>query len=151
MTSSIHHRSTDTQHDQRRWRYAVTATLSSEKALRHYLDWLMDGHVVAVCAWAEGAEIVEHTPTSDIHDEDRAPEVWSAESVYWFTDREAFERYEEEGAPALRAEGVTLSQQLSERGLGEISFKRAFGWSTALSAPRSQHAQRLDHSPDTSS
>jgi len=151
MTSPLHHRSTDTQHDQRRWRYAVTATLSSEEALRHYLDWLMDGHVVAVCAWAEEAEIVEYTPTSGVHGEGRALEAWSAESVYWFTDREAFERYEEEGAPALRSEGVTLSRQLSERGLGEISFKRVFGWSTTLSAPRSHHTQRLSQPPHTSS
>lgn len=101
-----------------RWRYAVQATLLNHKAYERYLDWLFSGHVEQVCQWAECAEVVSLEA-----DEESDGEARHVLSVYWFADREAFEQYEKEGAPVLRAEGVALASTL-----GGISFKREVGW-----------------------
>ena len=100
------------------WRYQVIATLLDQESVDHYLDWLLRGHVAAVCAWADHAEVVQ-LQGSDL--QKRSTQVMS---VYWFASREEFDRYEREGAPLLRAEGIELADQL-----GGITFERTLGWS----------------------
>jgi len=95
--------------------YEVTATLKSEEARAAYLTWLRDGHASALLRWAERAEVVALDPTG--------PEgPWRVKSVYLFSSREAYQRYVEEGAPTLRADGVALAERL-----GGISFERSLG------------------------
>lgn len=111
------------------WRYAVTATLLSDESTTAYVAWLLAGHIDAVCQWAESAEIVVLTDPQNNSSEAREFEtaLGSArhvQSVYWFSDYETFQRYERDGAPALRAEGVELAQAL-----GGITFERMCGWS----------------------
>ena len=97
------------------WRYQVTATLKDEQARSLYLKWLFAGHVQAVCKWALNAEVVQI-------DE---PDQFSGKimSIYWFKDQEDFTRYEKEGAPKLREEGIAFATSL-----GGISFERQVGW-----------------------
>ena len=90
---------------------------------------------------AEEAEIVERVAVNL-----DAPAEWSAQSIYWFTDKASFERYEREGAPALRAEGIAFAESLRDQELGGISFARDFGWATALSGS----SQGAEHAADTS-
>lgn len=79
-------------------RYTVGLTFPEAEAPRRWLDWLRNGHIAAVIAGgAKTAEIFK------IDGSDRAFEV-----VYRFPDRETFERYEKEVAPALRVEGQSL-------------------------------------------
>ena len=94
--------------------YEVTATLKSEQACERYLAWLLEGHASALLSWAERAEVTRLDPTPE------AP--WRVKSAYLFQDREAYERYTREGAPALRAEGVALAESL-----GGVGFERAMG------------------------
>ena len=49
---------------------------------------------------------------------------WHVLSIYWFTDQRSFNRYEREGAPALRDEGIEFAREL-----GGINFERAVGCS----------------------
>lgn len=99
-----------------RWRYAVQATLVDEAARDRYIEWLLDGHVDEVCHWALGAEVViiQRNETSD---------PVRALSIYWFESPEHFAKYEAEGAPSLRAEGIALAERL-----GGIQFQRELGW-----------------------
>ena len=105
---------------QRRWRYAVTATLKDEQAQQRYIDWLFAGHVSEVCHWAEEAEVCVLDDRSGSEDHSQ----WRVLSIYWFTNQKSFSRYELDGASALRAEGVALAHEL-----GGIDFERAVGWS----------------------
>ena len=109
--------------NQGRWYYEVTATLISEEARAEYIDWLFAGHVKEVCHWAEEAEIIALGAEASVSEH-----PWRVKSVYWFTDRRAFDVYEREGAPKLRIEGVTLAQKL-----GGIDFRRDVGWSWTVS------------------
>lgn len=111
---TTHQHQTLARHEGSTWRYAVTATLTTQEALEHYLDWLLDGHINEVCLWAEEAEVVEQSGLK-------------VQSVYWFKDYETFERYEREGAPKLREEGVRFAQEL-----GGIVFERTTGWSLKI-------------------
>lgn len=79
--------------------YAVIATLPDESTARQYIDWLTDGHVRAVL---EGGA-AEATVTR-LHTERDEPA--RVESRYRFASRAAFEAYERDHAPALRADGV---------------------------------------------
>lgn len=99
------------------WRYQVTATLRDSDAVQQYLEWLFAGHVAEVCHWAKRAEVVHLTEQN----------LSKVMSVYWFSSREDFERYENEGAPALRSEGVKIASAL-----GGISFERTLGWSWSM-------------------
>ena len=102
----------------KRWRYQVSATLQDQDAASLYIDWLFAGHVAAVCTWAERAEVIHlEAPSSS----QRTHQVIS---VYWFKNREDFDRYESHGAPALRSEGIEFAQKL-----GGIDFERSYGWS----------------------
>ena len=95
--------------------YEVTATLRDEQARGEYLAWLRNGHAAALLSWAERAEVIDLDPVG--------PEgPWRVKSVYLFSSREAYQRYVEEGAPALRADGVALAERL-----GGISFERSLG------------------------
>jgi hypothetical protein len=100
------------------WRYQVTATLKDHASIKPYLEWLFDGHVHSVCQWAEQAEVV-HLEGND-HLSQHPPQVMS---IYWFTSQAQFERYKQEGAPLLRAEGIAFSESI-----GGIEFERKHGW-----------------------
>ena len=97
--------------------YVVTAILHDRSDAERYIEWLKRGHVQAVLKWASRAEIVlldspSHTHTGDVY----------VQSTYLFEDRAAFQRYEEEGAPQLRAEGIEFAKSLAS-----IEFKRSIG------------------------
>ena len=96
------------------WRYQVTATLQDRSAEQQYIDWLMAGHLQAVCKWAFRAEIVP------LDYGDLSPQVMS---IYWFFKRDEFDLYEVEGAPLLRKEGIEFAKTL-----GGITFERQMGW-----------------------
>lgn len=78
--------------------YTVRATLPSSEVAGEFLDWLVGGHMAGVIAG--GADRAEAVRVSDPGE----PAV--VEARYRFPDRAAFDRYEREHAPALRAEGL---------------------------------------------
>jgi hypothetical protein len=81
--------------------YTVTATFADAALAEAWLRWLRGGHVAAVLAGgAARAEIVAL---------DGPPLCY--EVRYHFPTREAYERYEREFAPRLRAEGLSLFPQ----------------------------------------
>lgn len=108
-----------THQAQAKWRYQVNAILKDHEALDRYLEWLFAGHVQAVCEWATSAEIVTLE-----QDEEEAPKVMS---IYWFNNPSEYARYEHEGAPRLREEGIALAKEL-----GGIDFSRSFGWAWSV-------------------
>jgi hypothetical protein len=76
--------------------YTVAVTFADGALAGEWLRWLRDGHVAEVLAGgAADAEVVEL---------DGPP--FSYEVRYHFPSREAFDRYEREHAPRLRAEGL---------------------------------------------
>lgn len=80
--------------------YTVTARFASPARVGDYIGWLAGGHVRQVLeAGALSAEIVRL---------DGPPEQPAVQTRYVFATREAFERYEREAAPRLRAEGLAL-------------------------------------------
>jgi len=92
--------------------YTVTATLPDANLAEEWLAWLRSGHISDVLAGgATSAEIIAL---------DQPPLTF--EVRYRFPDRQAFERYEKEIAPRLRAEG--LKRFPPERG---ISYRRSVG------------------------
>ena len=95
--------------------YEVTATLKGKEALDAYLEWLREGHADALLEWAERSEVIAVERPAE-----GGP--WRAKSVYLFSSREAYERYVEEGASRLRAEGLALAERL-----GGVSFERTLG------------------------
>ena len=79
-------------------RYTIACTFTDSATVARWLDWLRTGHVAAVIAGgATSAEVVAVDGTPH-----------AMEVVYRFPNRSAFERYEREFAPALRAEGQQL-------------------------------------------
>ena len=79
-------------------RYTVACTFTDLATVSRWLEWLRNGHIAAVLAGgAMSAEVVAI---------DGMPH--GMEVVYCFPSRSAFERYEREFAPALRAEGQQL-------------------------------------------
>ena len=79
-------------------RYAVGVTFPNPDIAPRWLAWLRTGHVAAVMAGgATSAEAVSVDGTPN-----------AFEVVYRFPSRADFERYEQEFAPALRAEGQSL-------------------------------------------
>jgi hypothetical protein len=78
--------------------YTVAVTLPDAATAEAWLAWLRGGHVAEVLAGgATAAEIVKLD--GDAH---------GYEVCYRFPSREAFDRYERESAPRLRAEGLRL-------------------------------------------
>lgn len=92
--------------------YTVTATFSDRAIAEHWLRWLRDGHIVEVLAGGATA--------ADIVALDAPPLTYDVR--YRFSSREAFERYERDHAPRLRAEGLKLFPV--ERG---IVYRRTVG------------------------
>jgi hypothetical protein len=92
--------------------YSVAATFSDSTVVEAWLGWLRGGHIAEVLAGgAIRAEIVAldgPDPVYEIH--------------YRFPSRQAFERYERECAPRLRAEGMSLFPP----GMG-INYRRSVG------------------------
>jgi len=94
------------------FRYTVAVSLPDEETAERWLRWLRDGHVAEVLAGgAMAAEIVRCD----------APAI-EFEVRYDFPSRDAFDRYEREHAPRLRA--VALRLFPSEHG---IHYHRSTG------------------------
>ena len=92
--------------------YTVTATFPNAALTEEWLGWLYAGHIAEVLAGgASDAEIVSLDEPSLTY-----------EVRYHFPSREAFERYEKEHAPRLRAEGLTRFPV--EKG---IAYRRSVG------------------------
>lgn len=97
-------------------RYTVTATLPTQALRDKYTAWLRDAHLQDVInAGADSAEMV-------LLDADPGEPPHRVQSSYRFTDRTAFDRYVNEKAPALRAEGLALFGP--DTG---VSFSRSIG------------------------
>ncbi|MCB9693956.1 MAG: DUF4286 family protein [Alphaproteobacteria bacterium] len=78
--------------------YRVRCTFSDPEVAERWLAWLHEGHLAdVVAAGASSAEVFRID----------AEEV-VLEAVYGFSSRAAFERYEAQHAPRLRAEGLAL-------------------------------------------
>lgn len=98
-----------------KYAYVVRCELKTAEALDAYLAWLRDPHVADVrAAGAEAAEIVVFDRVEG--------QLWALETRYVFASREAFERYEREGAPKLRQEGLEVAAKL-----GGIAIARRTG------------------------
>lgn len=95
--------------------YVVSVTLPDEATAREYVAWLEDGHVDEVVAAGAHSGMIVRLDTAP----GERPVV---ETHYVFGTRALFERYEREGAPALRADG--LRRFPPERG---IVFQRRTG------------------------
>ncbi|HEX8876754.1 MAG TPA: DUF4286 family protein [Phycisphaerales bacterium] len=78
--------------------YSVTATLPDSATALEYVGWLCGGHIQAVIAGGASTASV-----SRLSDPRTTIEV---EARYLFPNREAFDKYVAEVAPALRAEGL---------------------------------------------
>lgn len=92
--------------------YTVTATFPDRQLADEWLRWLREGHIAAVLdGGAASADVVALD----------SPAL-SYEVRYRFPSREAFDRYEKDFAPQLRAEGLRLFP--IERG---IVYRRSVG------------------------
>lgn len=82
-------------------RYTVACTFTDPEVATRWLAWLEDGHLADVCAaGAESAEAVRMDGDSANGD------TVTYEARYVFPSRAAFEAYERDHAPRLRAEGL---------------------------------------------
>lgn len=98
--------------------YTVACTFKDPAIARAWLKWLEDGHLADVCAaGAHHAEAVRL--------DGEGPEL-TYEARYRFASRAAFEAYERDHAPRLRAEG--LARFPLELGL---EYRRTVGESVA--------------------
>ncbi|MEQ8770584.1 MAG: DUF4286 family protein [Phycisphaerales bacterium] len=80
--------------------YSVRATIPTEPLADRFVAWLEGGHLAGVLAGgADRAEVLR------LHPDPGASGV-VIEVRYRFPSREAFETYERDSAPALRAEGI---------------------------------------------
>lgn len=102
--------------------YVVRIELPARGPMLAFLGWLRDVHVADVCAaGAEAAEVVVLDGTEHV-----------LEARYHFASREAFERYEREHAPRLRADGRRTLERLGlapeavrfTRTTGEVAVRR---------------------------
>jgi hypothetical protein len=92
---------------------------ADRELMEEFLTWLRDRHVADVCAaGAVSADLVRLDPTSDLPN--------ALEVRYRFASREAFELYEREHAPRLRAEGLAEIVRLG--GVADrVTFVRTIG------------------------
>jgi len=97
--------------------YAVTAFCPSAEVADEYAAWLTTGgHLQAVLdGGADRAAAVRLDPTTE------EPAIVRVVSLYRFSSREAFARYESDHAPRLRADGLG---RFGDRG---IRFERQVG------------------------
>ena len=80
------------------FRYVVTATFADPAVAERWLAWMRDGHLQDVLdAGAQSGEAIRLDG-----------EPLTLEAHFRFADRAAFEAYERDGAPRLRAEGLEL-------------------------------------------
>ncbi len=103
--------------------YTVIACLPDEQMCDEYVRWLVNGHIDAVVAGgAIRAEVVR------IVDPLRPFRV---ESRYEFPDRDAFDHYVQQTAPALRTDGIRRFPPESgvtfERRVGEFVGRASSG------------------------
>lgn len=98
--------------------YVVRCVFDRADAQAGFLVWLRDRHVRDVCsAGADDAELVVLDATADL--------PHALEIRYRFASHGAFERYEREEAPRLRAEGLAEAARL---GIGAgITMARSTG------------------------
>jgi hypothetical protein len=92
--------------------YTVCVTLPDEALAREWLRWLREGHVQDMLAG--GASAAEFVALDQ--------PALAYEVRYRFPSREAFDRYERESAPRLRAEGLRLFPV--EKG---VAYRRSVG------------------------
>lgn len=92
--------------------YTVCATFSDPTLVDAWLAWLRGGHIDEVCAGGARSAVIVQLDTPP----------HSYEVRYLFPSREAFDRYEREHAPRLRADGLQLFPP--EKG---ISYRRSVG------------------------
>ncbi len=79
--------------------YTVTGEFDDPTVAGEWVAWLRDGHLADVlAAGAEEAVLVRLEPTAEAQ--------LKFEVRFRFADAAAFARYEKEGAPKLRAEGL---------------------------------------------
>ncbi len=84
--------------------YTVTATLPDSQTASEYIRWLQEGHTDAVIAGgAESAAIILLDPEPA---DGAAPGPVQVEVRYVFPSRDALDRYIQQYAPALRADGL---------------------------------------------
>jgi len=93
--------------------YTVSATLASENDADDYVRWLMAGHLEAVQRGGARSAVVSRLV------EPKVPIV--LEVTYTFAGRDAFEKYQTDHAPRLRAEGLAV---FGSRG---VHFQRRLG------------------------
>jgi hypothetical protein len=100
--------------------YVVRISIDDARLFDAYVGWLRDAHIGDVCA--SGAR------DADLIVMDTAPgEPLVVEAHYRFVSRDAFEKYEREQAPRLRAQGLTELRRLGlEPGRG-VEITRATG------------------------
>jgi hypothetical protein len=100
--------------------YVVRCIFDAREPMLKFLAWLRERHVANVChAGAEDAEIALLDPSDD--------HAHAIEVRYRFASRAAFERYEREQAPRLRADGLAEAARLGlELGRGVV-MKRSTG------------------------
>ena len=100
--------------------YVVRISIDDPRAFDAYVAWLRDSHVGDVCA--SGARDADLIVMDVPHGE---PLV--VEAHYRFVSRDAFEKYEREQAPRLRAQGLhELARIGLEPGRG-VNIQRATG------------------------
>ncbi len=111
--------------------YTVTATISDSATLREYVDWLRNGHVQQVIeGGAESGVVVLLDPDGT------GRTVQRVVTQYIFASRDAFERYEREHAPALRADGLARFGPQTGR---DVVFARTVGVVLASNPPEAPH------------
>ena len=100
--------------------YVVRISFEDARVFDAYVNWLRDSHVGEVCT--SGAR------DADLLVMDTVPgEPFVVEAHYRFVSREAYEKYEREQAPRLRAQGLSELARLGvEPGRG-VAFHRATG------------------------
>ena len=101
--------------------YTVRATCPDEATRSRYIEWLANGHVQAVMDGGATAAVIvqldsEPAPASGTDG------AFKVEVRYAFQDRPALERYIQEFAPALRADGLRLFGPDSG-----VAFERTIG------------------------
>jgi hypothetical protein len=100
--------------------YVVRITIDDARKFDAFVGWLRDAHVGDVCAaGARDADLI-------VMDVD-AGEPLVVEVHYRFVSQDAFEKYEREQAPRLRAQGLNELRRLGlEPGRG-VELTRATG------------------------
>lgn len=98
----------------RQFLYIVNAAMPDDATRQRYIDWLAKGHVQQVieggALWGEIVDLTESDQTGGcaVKCEGGQWGVGVVQTRYGFASREAYDRYVEQSAPKLRAEGLAL-------------------------------------------